>query len=162
MSLCVRSSPCQLMKVTSRNHWDAVGWAPAQDAGTNLASPVQGSGGPGFTCVRGGCQLALPRDSSLHLSPDPPASTPSPFPGLVHREVRTGQLSGEAKWACCPSVAKEEEREIKCNRVQITTPLCMSPTISLFVSLSLGTQWIPGAQWVLKKERTKGPPSRGS
>lgn len=167
MSLFVRSSPCQLIEVTSRNHWNAVGWAPAQDAGTQLSSPVQGSRGPRLHQCAWGCQLALPRDSSLHLSPDSPASTPSPFRGLVHREACTGQFSGEAKWACCPSVAKEEEWKIKCNRVQTITPLCMSPSISHWCSIiclsisgdPVDTRPTVGAQ----KGADKGsPPSRGS
>lgn len=60
-----------------------------------------------------------------------PVSVTGPGPWRWSPEKSAeGQLPGEAKWACCPSVAENVGRKIRCNHVQIITPRCTSLSIS--------------------------------
>lgn len=138
--------------------------------------PVHGSARPGLTLtpVCKGCQPGLPRDSAFRLTPAPaprihsqPVSVTGPGPWRWSPEKSAeGQLPGEAKWACCPSVAENVGRKIRCNHVQIITPRCTSLSIShlLFIiclSISGGPgdpRHTVGAQTGAKR----GLPSPGS
>ena len=111
------SCPRQLIKVPSGSSWDAPCWAPAP--GASLPCMAGRSPHPSLplTPVRLGCQLGLPRVSGLRPTP---ASCPHSQPPFVTslgpwrrstEKSAPGQLSGGAKWACCPSGAKEEEEK---------------------------------------------------
>lgn len=133
------------------------------------AQPTPASPSP--RCARDaswGCQetphSASPLPSCIHSQPVS-VTGPGPWHWSTEKSAE-GQLSGEAKWACCPSVAGNVGRKIKCNHVQIITPMCMSLSIShLFFIICLSISGGPvdprhtvGAQ----KEAKRGPPSSGS
>lgn len=162
--MCISSSLCQLTNVAYGSRWDALGCQCT-------APPAPASPSP--QCARDasrGCR-ETPRSASP-LPPPPrihsqPVSVTGPGPWRWSPEKSAeGQLPGEAKWACCPSVAENVGRKIRCNHVQIITPRCTSLSIShlLFIiclSISGGPvdpRHTVGAQTGAKR----GLPSPGS
>lgn len=139
VTVCVSSSPCQLMKVAYGSHWDAMSWPHAVIASARLSPPRPHPRSRG-------CQetshSASPLPSCTHSQPVS-VTGPGPWRWSTEKSAE-GQLSGEAKWARCPSVAENVGRKIKCDHVQIITPMCTSlSTAHLFFIICLSTSGGP-------------------